>query len=122
MLAAIAGVLAHAFKPLGFGNWEAATAVLSGFTAKEAVVSTMAVVYNVSKDGLPAHLAQHFTTASALSFTVFNLLCMPCVAAVSSIRQELGNMKWTLAALGYQTGIAWIFALAVYMVAEVFHI
>ena len=119
MLASIAGVLSHVFKPLGFGTWEATTAVLSGFTAKEAVVSTMAVVYNVSADGLPARLSQHFTTSSALSFTVFNLLCMPCVAAVSSIRQELGSIKWTLAALGYQTGIAWIFALAVYIFGEI---
>lgn len=119
ILAAIAGAIAYVFKPLGFGNWQAATAVLAGFTAKEAVVGTLAVIYEVSSDALPAHLSLHFTAASALSFTVFNLLWIPCIAALSSIRQELGSWKWTLAAIGYQTGVAWTFAFIVYLVAGI---
>lgn len=118
ILAAIGGVVAYIFKPLGFGNWQAATAVLAGFTAKEAVVGTLAVIYQVSSDALPLHLPLHFTAASALSFTVFNLLWIPCIAALSSIKQELGSWKWTFAAIGYQTGIAWAFAFIVYNIAR----
>ncbi|MCL1820361.1 MAG: ferrous iron transport protein B [Oscillospiraceae bacterium] len=114
MLAAISGVIAYIFKPLGFGNWQATTAVLAGFTAKEAVVGTLAVIYEVGTDALPAHIPEHFTAAAALSFIVFNLLCMPCVAAVSCIRRELGSWKITFAALGYQTGLAWVLAFFVY--------
>ncbi len=117
MLASIGNSIAWIFAPLGFGNWQAATSVLTGFTAKEAVVGTLAVIYDVSEDTLSSALAQNFTVASALSFLIFNLLCMPCIAALSAIRRELGSWRWTFAAVGYQTGVAWIFSFVVYNIA-----
>jgi ferrous iron transport protein B len=118
MLAAIGGGLSWLFKPLGFGNWQAATAVLTGFTAKEAVVGTLAVLYGVAAEQLPGALAENFSASSGLSFMVFNLLCMPCIAALAAIKREMGGWRWTLAAIGWQTGIAWVFSFVVYNIAR----
>ncbi|MCL2084314.1 MAG: ferrous iron transport protein B, partial [Oscillospiraceae bacterium] len=117
MLAAIGGRLSWFFAPLGFGNWQSVTAILTGLTAKEAVVGTLAVVYGVTAEALPGTLAGRFSPASGLSFMVFNLLCMPCVAALAAIKRELGGWKLTLAAVGWQTGVAWVFAFLTYRLA-----
>ena len=93
MLAAIGKLIAPIFKPLGFGNWQASTALITGLSAKEAVVSTLAVLLNVSKEGMPTALATMFTTLSAASFLAFTLLYMPCVAAMAAVRREMGRLE-----------------------------
>ena len=100
MLAAIGRFIAPIFKPLGFGEWIPATALLTGLSAKEAVVSTLAVLTNVSDVSLlPAVLAQTFTPLAAASFLTFTLLYMPCFAAVAAVKRELGGAKYAVAAM-----------------------
>ena len=108
MLAAISGVLVPLFRPVGLGDWRICTALISGFMAKESVVSVLEVLY---VDGV----ASAMTALSAASLLVFSLLYTPCVAAVASIRRELGR-KWAWAVVLWQCGIAWIAALAVRLI------
>ena len=114
MLAAIGGVLAPLFLPLGFGNWQAAVASVTGLVAKENVVATFGVLFGlgeVAEDdpALLAALPGLFTTsASALAFMVFNLTCAPCFAAIGAIRREMMSAKWTWFAIGYMTGMAYV--------------
>ena len=117
ILAVLGGWVAPLFAPLGFGTWQASTAVLAGFTAKEAVVSTMAVLYDTGRDLLPEVLRGVFSTASVLSFLVFSSLYMPCVAAFAAMRRELGT-KWSLLAVGFETGVAWVLGFLVYQTAR----
>jgi ferrous iron transport protein B len=119
ILAFIGSGLAWFFKPLGFGTWQAATSVLTGFMAKEAVVGTMGVLYGVGETAaesgdLAPVIAANFTALSAFSFMVFNLLCMPCVAATAAIRREMNSLKWGLFTIGYQTAAAWIVSFVIY--------
>ena len=102
------------FAPLGFGDWRMVTALVSGFTAKEAVVSTFGVILGVSAEQLQAALHSLFTTRSAASFLTFCLLYTPCVAAVATIRRELGSKWKTLAVVTAQCVVAWLAALLVY--------
>ncbi len=123
ILAFIGTGLAWFLKPLGFGTWQAATAVLTGFMAKEAVVGTMGVLYGVGEIGaengaLSPIIAANFSAVSAFSFMAFNLLCMPCVAALAAIRREMGSAKWALFAVCYQTGVAWIVSFIIYQVGS----
>ena len=105
MLSWVAGLLAPLFAPLGLGDWRVVTAFISGFLAKESVVSTMEVL------GVTAAL----TAATAVPLLVFCLLYTPCVAAIASIRRELGS-KWALLVVLFQCAIAWVFALAAYLI------
>lgn len=120
MLAAIGGFLAPVFAPLGFGNWQAAVATVSGLVAKENVVGTFGVLFGLGADiaeddaGLLAQISAMFPyAAAALSFLVFNLLCAPCFAAIGAIRREMASAKWTWFAIGYQTVLAYAAALVI---------
>ncbi len=116
LLALIGRFIAPVFAPLGFGDWRAATSLISGFTAKEAVISTMAVLLETNLSNLGGALSEIFTPLTAVSFLVFTLLYTPCVAAVASIRRELGSKIQTLGVILLQCTVAWICALAVYQV------
>ena len=119
MLASIGMLVVPIFAPLGFSDWRATTALITGLTAKEAVVSTLAVLFgaNESADLTPL-LAQIFTPLTAFSFLIFTLLYMPCVAAVAAIKRELGSTKLVVAAMIYQTGIAWLASFVVFTVGR----
>jgi ferrous iron transport protein B len=119
MLASLGSLIAPVFYPLGFRDWRLATALVAGLTAKEAVVSTLAVLCGATGAGLSAILHTMLTPASAISFLVFTLLYMPCVAAFAAIRREIGN-KDAVGAMAFATGIAWIMALIVYHIAVLF--
>lgn len=120
LLALIGHVLAPVFAPLGFGDWRMATALITGFTAKEAVVSTLGVLLHASSDGLNAVLSSTYSAATAFSFLAFTLLYTPCVAAVAAIRRELGSGLQAAGVVLMQCGIAWIAAFLVYHVALLF--
>lgn len=118
LLAMIGSLLTPILRPLGFGDWRAATALISGFSAKEAVVSTLAVLTNTTAVNLQTVLASLFTPVSAASFLIFTLLYTPCVAAISAVRHEL-NSRW--AALGVvllQCSVAWICSFLVYQIGN----
>ncbi|MFA6857440.1 MAG: nucleoside recognition domain-containing protein, partial [Treponema sp.] len=119
MLASLGSLIAPVFYPLGFRDWRLATALVAGLTAKEAVVSTLAVLCGATGAGLSAILHTMLSPASAISFLVFTLLYMPCVAAFAAIRREIGN-KDAVGAMAFATGIAWIMALIVYHIAVLF--
>lgn len=116
ILAAIGRLVAPVFAPAGFGDWRMVTALVSGFTAKEAVVSTFGVLLGVGTDELAAALSGLFTPVSAASFLTFCLLYTPCVAAVAAIRRELGSGWKTLGVVVLQCVVAWIAACLVYQV------
>ncbi len=122
LLSAIGGLVAFIFRPLGFGNWRAAVATVTGLIAKENVVSTFAVLYHfageISENGdeIWGLIAADYTALSAYSFMVFNLLCAPCFAAMGAIKREMNNGKWTLAAIGYMCGFAYLVSLIVYQI------
>ncbi|MGN0997012.1 MAG: ferrous iron transport protein B, partial [Candidatus Ventricola sp.] len=110
LLAALAGLLAPLFAPLGFGDWRIVTSLISGFMAKESVVSSLTILYG-STEALVASLAP----LSAAALLVFSLLYTPCVAAVSAIRRELGG-KWAAFVVAFQCAVAWFAALAVRLI------
>ncbi len=112
ILAAIGGAIAWIFKPLGWGNWEAAVASITGLVAKENIVGTMGILYGASGN-VYARLAEEFTPISGYSFLIFNLLCAPCFAAIGAIKREMNNAKWTWFAIGYQCLFAYVIALMV---------
>lgn len=118
LLAYIGKLLAPLFAPAGFGDWRASTSLIAGFTAKEAVVSTMSVLLGTNMAGLSDALGTLFTPLSAVSFLLFTLLYTPCVAAVAAIRRELGTVWRTLAVVCMQCGIAWAVSVAVYQVGR----
>lgn len=108
ILASVAGFIAPVFAPLGLGDWRVVTSLISGFMAKESVVSTLEILFGSS-------VSTAFTTLSAVSLLVFSLLYTPCVAAISSIRRELGH-KWAVLVMVWQCAIAWIAAFLVRMI------
>jgi len=110
ILAGIGKVIAPIFTPPGFGNWMSAVAAITGMVAKEVVVSTFSM--------LSAHTAVMFTPVTGYAFMVFVLLAAPCVAAIGAIRREMGSWKWTLIAIGYQTGIAYVMATLVNLIGS----
>ena len=120
VLAAIATKIAWIFAPLGFGNWRATVASVSGLIAKENVVGTFGVLYHfggeLSENGdeIWAAVAQDYTALSAYAFMIFNLLCAPCFAAMGAIKREMNNGKWTAIAIGYMCALAYCAALVVY--------
>jgi len=121
ILASLGNIIAPLFAPLGWGNWEAVVATITGLIAKENVVNTFAIVFGfaeVSEAGeeIWSTLALHFSMLSAYSFLVFNLLCAPCFAAIGAIKREMNNGKWTAFAVGYQTGFAYVISLCIYQI------
>ena len=113
ILASIGGVIAWIFKPLGWGNWQAAVASITGLVAKENIVGTMGILYAGGDGTVYQNLAAAFTGVTAYSFLVFNLLCAPCFAAIGAIKREMNNAKWTWFAIGYQCGFAYVIALMI---------
>lgn len=114
LLALIGRLIEPLFRPLGFGDWRMVTALISGFTAKEAVVSTLAVLLNTSVAQLSGALTGVFTAASAVSFLTFTLLYTPCVAAVATIRREMNSAAKTVGIVFMQCAVAWIAAFVAY--------
>ncbi len=119
ILAAIGGVLAWIFKPLGWGTWEAAVASITGLVAKENIVGTMGILYGAAGN-VYATLSTVFTGVTGYSFLVFNLLCAPCFAAIGAIRREMNNPKWTWFAIAYQCSFAYAVALMITQFGGVF--
>lgn len=115
ILAALGRAIAWIFQPLGFGDWKATVAAATGLAAKEAVVGTFGVLYNDSTtSGLYHALQLDYTSLAAYSFLTFNLLCAPCFAAMGAIKREMGDAKWTIGAIGFQTGLAYVVSLIIY--------
>ncbi len=112
ILAVIGGAIAWIFKPLGWGNWQATVASITGLVAKENIVGTMGILYG-GTGTVYGNLAAAFTGVTAYSFLVFNLLCAPCFAAIGAIKREMNNIKWTWFAIGYQTIFAYVVALCI---------
>lgn len=110
ILAKIGGCIAWIFKPLGWGNWQAAVASITGLVAKENIVGTMGILYGGGEMTAWQALATAFTSVTGFSFLVFNLLCAPCFAAIGAIKREMNNSKWTWFAIGYQCGFAYVIA------------
>lgn len=127
ILAAVGGVIAHIFKPLGFGDWKFASAAITGLIAKENVVNTFGVLFHSSAEDLVdnsqpiwAALQAAITPLAAYAFLVFNLLCAPCFAAIGAIKREMSSGKWTLIAIGYQCIFAYVISLIIYQLGIVF--
>ncbi len=116
ILAIIGGAICWIFAPQGFGDWQAASATITGLIAKENVVSTFGILYD-GDAGWYANVQAAFTYASGYAFLAFNLLCAPCFAAMGAIKREMNNAKWFFAAIGYQCGIAWVVSLWIYQFA-----
>ena len=110
LLALLGSFIAPIFKPLGFGDWRVSTALITGFTAKEAVVSTLAVLTGSTLTNLPQTLATIFSPLTAIVFLVFTLLYTPCVAAIAAVKRELGGVKAAVGVTVLQCVIAWIVA------------
>ena len=121
MLAVIGEKIAWIFEPLGFADWRASSALITGITAKESVVSTLSILTGASTDaGLSSVLQTMFTPLSAFAFLCFTVLYMPCVAAFAATKRELGTLKEALFAVLFQTGVAYIVALIIYQAGSVF--
>ena len=126
VLAAIGNAICIIFAPLGFGNWKATVATITGLIAKENVVATFGILYQYAGelaengDEIWSLVAQDYTQLSAYSFMIFNLLCAPCFAAMGAIKREMNNWKWTCFAIGYMCVFAYAVALIVYQVGSVF--
>ncbi len=116
ILAKIGNALKWIFAPLGFGNWQATVASVTGLVAKENIVATMGILYGDS-----AGIAAAFTKISGYSFLIFNLLCAPCFAAIGAIKREMNNPKWTWGAIGYQCGFAYVISFIFYNVFSMFN-
>lgn len=113
LLAVIGNGIAWIFRPLGWGNWQAAVASITGLVAKENIVGTMGILYG-GEGTVYQNLALAFTGVTGYSFLVFNLLCAPCFAAIGAIRREMHSAKWTWFAIGYQCGFAYAVSLMIY--------
>jgi len=123
MLGALGKAIAPAFAPLGFGDWKSAVALITGFVAKEAVVSTMGILHGVAdategSTDLITALQAAFTPLTAYAFMAFTLLYMPCMAAFATIKREMNSWKWTLITVGYSTGVAWLVAFLIFRVGK----
>ena len=120
ILATLGKGLSWIFTPLGFGNWKATVAALTGLAAKETVVATFGILYhNSSEAGLATALQSDYSALAAYSFLIFNLLCAPCFAAIGAIKREMANLRWTVGAIGFQTGLAYCVSLILYQFGQV---
>ncbi|MDL2224838.1 ferrous iron transport protein B [Eubacteriales bacterium OttesenSCG-928-M02] len=130
ILAWLGNIIAPIFRPLGFGNWQSSVATVMGLVAKEEVVGVFGVLYGVAGDALEiveegafdqlSAIAMHFTTLSAFSFLLFNLLCAPCFAAIGAIKREMNNWRWTVFAIGYLTVFAYVISFIVFQLGTWF--
>ena len=125
ILASIGRVVAPIFIPLGFGNWQAAVASITGLLAKEVVVSTFGVLFGIAEASesdptLLENIGQLFNPASGYAFMVFTLLAAPCFAAIGAMRREFNSWKWTLGTVAFQTGTAYVMALIAYQIGRLF--
>ena len=120
ILAHIGSLIAWIFAPLGWGNWKAAVASITGLVAKENIVGTLGILYGGGDETVYQALGAVFTQISGYSFLVFNLLCAPCFAAIGAIKREMNNAKWTWFAIGYQCGFAYLCALMVNQFGKAF--
>ena len=127
ILAKIGNTFAWIFAPLGWGEWQAAVATVTGLIAKENVVTTFGQLFHFAGQELAENgseiwpeIALVFTKLSAFSFLIFNLLCAPCFAAMGAIKREMNNAKWTLFAIGYQCVFAYAVSLCIYQIGSVF--
>jgi ferrous iron transport protein B len=118
ILAAIGRLISVVFVPLGFSDWRVSTSLITGFTAKEAVISTLAVLTGASLTELGNTLHTYFTPLSAFSFLVFTLIYTPCIAAIAAVRREYGHIMGTAFVIFYQTGVAWLIAFAIYQIGR----
>lgn len=121
-LANLGSAISPLFAPLGWGDWQASVAAITGLVAKENVVATFGILYGfaeVAEDGseIWGALAASFTVAAAYSFLVFNLLCAPCFAAIGAIKREMNNAKWTIFAVAYQCVFAYVIAFMIFQFA-----
>ena len=119
LLAAVGNAIAWIFKPLGWGEWEAAVASITGLVAKENIVGTMSILYGAAGNAYQT-IAGVFTGVSGYSFLVFNLLCAPCFAAIGAIKREMNSAKWTWFAIAYQCGLAYCIALMINQFGQIF--
>ena len=126
ILAAIGSAICVIFAPLGFGDWQSTVATFTGLIAKENVVSTFGVLFHIAGEvdenspELWTAVAAHYTPLTAYSFMIFNLLCAPCFAAMGAIKREMNNWKWTLGAIGYMCGLAYVVSFIVYQIGSLF--
>ena len=120
ILAYIGNAIAWIFIPLGWGNWQATVASVTGLVAKENIVGTMGILYGGGELSTYAELAKQFTALAGFSFLTFNLLCAPCFAAIGAIKREMNSAKWTWTAIGYQCGFAYIVSLCIYNIGSLF--
>ncbi len=116
ILAKLGGLIAWIFAPVGWGNWQAAVASITGLVAKENIVGTMGILYGGEETW--ANLAAAFTHPAGMSFLIFNLLCAPCFAAIGAIKREMNSRKWTWAAIGWQCGFAYVVSFCVYQIGS----
>ncbi|MBE5898769.1 MAG: ferrous iron transporter B [Lachnospiraceae bacterium] len=119
ILAVIGNAISWIFIPLGFGDWQATVASITGLVAKENIVGTMGVLYGAEGHAWAA-LREAFSYASGMSFLIFNLLCAPCFAAIGAIKREMNNGKWTAFAITYECVFAYLVALCVYQIGSAF--
>ena len=120
ILAKIGNAIAWIFSPLGWGNWQATVASITGLVAKENIVGTLGILYGGGDGTVYQNIAAAFTGITAYSFLVFNLLCAPCFAAIGAIKREMNNRGWTWFAIGYQCGFAYCIALMINQFGSVF--
>ena len=120
ILAKIGGAISWIFAPLGWGNWQAVVASITGLVAKENIVGTLGILYGAGDGTVYQNIAAAFTGITAYSFLVFNLLCAPCFAAIGAIKREMNNAKWTWFAIGYQCGFAYVIALMINQFGKLF--
>ena len=120
ILARVGSAIAWIFAPLGWGNWQATVASITGLVAKENIVGTMGILYGGGEGGAWASLSRAFTGLAGFSFLTFNLLCAPCFAAMGAIKREMNNRKWTWFAIAYECVFAYLVALAIYQIGAIF--
>ena len=120
ILAAIGNAIAWIFNPLGWGNWQAAVASITGLVAKENIVGTLGILYGGGEASVYQNIATAFTSISGFSFLTFNLLCAPCFAAIGAIKREMNSAKWTAFAILYQCGFAYAISLMINQIGSAF--
>ena len=119
ILAKIGSAIAWIFIPLGWGNWQAAVASITGLVAKENIVGTLGILYkNGASESVYGNLHAAFTGLAGYSFLVFNLLCAPCFAAMGAIKREMNNARWTTFAIAYQCVFAYLVGLVIYQIGS----
>ncbi len=120
ILASAGNAVCWLFAPLGWGNWQATVAAVTGLIAKENIVGTLGILYSAGEGTVYQTMAASFTPLSGYSFLAFNLLCAPCFAAMGAIKREMNSRKWFFIAIGYQCGLAYLTSLAVYQLGMLF--